>query len=113
MLGVTGLDLSMDEVISTMPVPDLGGDQVAMLLDQEGRVLLTSSERGIVSEVSMQDQRTKERRAVGVPALGEAIRAGSASGFIHEGNDLYLYAGLNAVPWTLVARVEASAFGID
>ncbi|MCO4770561.1 MAG: protein kinase [Deltaproteobacteria bacterium] len=113
LLGVTGLDLSMDEVIATMEVPDLGAAHVAMLLDEEGRVLLTSLEKGAASAVSMQGQRTKERHPVGVPELEHAVRAGTGSGFVRHGEDLYLYSALNAVPWTLVVQVDADTARIN
>jgi len=111
-VGVTGLDFSMDHVIATMEVPGMEGLQDAFLLDREGRILVSSREHGIKSEVSMQGHRTKERRPIGVAGLKEAARSGSASGFVLAGEDLYVFAALRSVPWLLVVRLDAASHGL-
>lgn len=112
-LGVAGLDMTMDHLIATMDVPGLRGDHTARLLDSEGGVLLTSMEVGMESKVSTEGNRTKKRSAIGVPALVAAARAGRASGFVLDGEDLHVFASLKSVPWTLVATVSAEAYGLE
>jgi hypothetical protein len=111
-VGVAGIDFSMDHVIATMEVPGMNGLQDAFLLDREGGVLVSSQERGVRSEVSMQGHRTKERRAIGVTGLEEAARSGSGSGFVLDGADLYVFGALRSVPWLLVVRLDASTHGL-
>ncbi len=112
-LGVAGLDLSMDQVIATIGVSGIEGLEHSLLVDREGRVLLSTLEEGLDSEVSIQGHRTKERAPIGVPELEEAARAGAPSGFVQQGGDLYVFAGLKNVPWMLVARIDAAAHGFD
>jgi len=112
-LGVTGLDMSMDHLIKTMDVPGLRGEHTARLLDSEGKVLLTSEEKGLASRVSMEDNRTKKRSALGIPALEAAAKAGRASGFVIEGDKLHVFASLKSVPWLLVATVTPERYGLD
>jgi len=111
-VGVAGLDFSMDHVIATMEVPGMDGLRDALLLDREGRILVSSRERGVKSEVSMQGHRTKELRPVGVAGLEEAARSGAASGFVLEGDDLYVFGALKSVPWLLVVRLDAGSHGL-
>jgi len=112
LLGVAGLDFSMDHLIATMAVPGMAGMEDALLIDRDGGILVSSLERGIKSEVSMQGHRTKERRPIGVAGLEAAARDGSASGFVLEGEDLYIFAALESVPWLLVTRLDAASHGL-
>ena len=89
----------------------MSGLRDALLLDRKGRILVRSAERGLKSEVSMQDHRTKELRPIGVTGLEQAARLGLASGFVLDQDDLYVFAALSSVPWLLVVRLDASAHG--
>jgi serine/threonine-protein kinase len=111
-VGVAGLDFSMDHLIATMEVAGIAGLEDALLIDREGDILVSSLERGIKSEVSMQGHRTKERRPIGVDGLAAAARRGSASGFVLDGDDLYVFAALGSVPWLLVVRLDAASHGL-
>jgi len=91
----------------------MSGLQDAFLLDREGLILVSSRERGIKSKVSMQGHRTKERRPIGVTGLAEAARRGSASGFVLDDEDLYVFGALKSVPWLLVVRLDAAIHGLN
>jgi serine/threonine-protein kinase len=108
-LGVAGADLSLDRVIDSMEVPGLEGLEEAYLLDDQGRLLVSSRERGVRTEVDVRGDRGKETRSIGVAALEARARAGSASGFVQAGDQLYVYAKLQALPWLLVVRLDAGA----
>jgi len=112
-LGVAGADLAMDRVIEEMSVPGLTGVRESMLLDGDGSVLVSSTERGVASELSIQDNRTKEKRSLDSPRLERQVRAGRTSGFVHAGDDLYVFSRLKAVPWVLTVRLDAAAHGLD
>ena len=53
LLGVAGLDLTMDTVIEEMNMPEVAGFKEAWLLDGEGRVVLSSTEKGIKTAVGL------------------------------------------------------------
>jgi len=81
LLGVAGLDLSMDTVIEQMDMPEVAGV-------------------------------TKELGALGIPELEEHAIKGTTSGFVMDGSDVLVFARLKALPWTLVARVDAVSHGL-
>jgi methyl-accepting chemotaxis protein len=110
-LGVAGADLSMNHVIEEMGVPGLEHVRESLLLDAQGGVLVSSAERGLASELSMQGGKTKERRSLSAPGLERQVRSSAASGFSLEGEDLYVFARLKTVPWVLAVRLDAPAHG--
>jgi len=109
-LGVAGLDWSLDELIDHMVVPGLDGVRESYLLDGRGRVVLSSKERGIRRGTG--EQNRKERTPVGVKDLERRAREGAASGFVQEGDDLYVFGRLEAMPWLLVVRLDPAPSGL-
>jgi len=55
LLGVAGLDLSMDTVIEQMDMPEVAGVKETWLMDESGRVLLSSEEKGTKTAVSVRN----------------------------------------------------------
>ena len=107
LLGVAGLDISMDTVIDEMEMPEVAGVKETWLLDELGRVLVSSEEKGRKSALSMSGNKTKALGVLGVPELeGHAVR-GTTSGFVMDETDVLVFARLKALPWILVARVDA------
>jgi len=113
LLGVAGADLSMDRVIEKMMVPGIDAVRESLLLDDRGNVLVSSTERGVASELSIQGNKTKDKRTLDSPGLVRQIRAGRTSGFALEGTDLYVFGRLKAVPWVLAVRLDAAAHGFS
>ena len=112
LLGVAGLDLSMDTVIEQMDMPEVAGVKETWLMDESGRVLLSSEEKGTKTAVSVRNNETKELGALGIPELEEHAIKGTTSGFVMDGSDVLVFARLKALPWTLVARVDAVSHGL-
>ena len=110
-LGVAGADLSMDHVIEEMVVPGLAGTRESLLLNGDGQVLVSSLERGQATGVSVQNNKTKDKDTITAPGLVRQIRAGRASGFSLEADDLYIFGRLKAVPWVLVVRMDPAIHG--
>ena len=108
-LGVAGLDWSLDELIDHMEVPGLVGVRETYILDHEGGVVLSSTERGVRPGTG--EQNAKERATVGVPELERQARAGGASGFVEGPDDLYVFARFEALPWLLVVRLDPAESG--
>ncbi|MDB4767002.1 serine/threonine protein kinase, partial [bacterium] len=112
LLGVAGLDLSMDTVIEEMEMPDVDGIKETWLMDDSGRVVLTSGEKGSRTAISMSGNRTKELGVLGIAELEEHAKKGTTSGFVMDGEDVLVFARLEALPWILVARVDARSHGL-
>jgi len=110
LIGVAGMDLSMDHVIEDMDVPEVTGLRETFLVGPDGEVLVRSSERGTRTDVEVAGKKETER--FGVAALEAHARDGTASGFVREGDDLYVFARLETVPWLLVIQLRADEQGL-
>ncbi len=111
-LGVAGLDISMDTVIQEMEMLDVGGVKETWMMDGEGRVVLSSRERGKKTEVATLGNKSKELGVLGIPELEAYARKGTTSGFVMDEGDVLVFARLKAVPWILVARIDANSHGL-
>ena len=112
LLGVAGLDLSMDTVIEQMQMPEVDGVKETWLMDDSGRVVLTSGEKGSRTTITMGGNKTKALGVLGIPELEAHARNGTTSGFVMDGEDVLVFARLEALPWILVARVDAVSHGL-
>ena len=112
LLGVAGLDLAMDTVIEKMDMPEVAGVKESWLLDGDGQVVLSSTEKGIKTEIGIGENKSKERLALGIPELEEHAKNGTTSGFVVDGPDVLVFARLEALPWTLVVRIDADSHGL-
>ena len=109
LLGVAGLDISMDTVIDEMDIPEIAGVKETWLLDDAGRVLVSSEEKGRKSALSMSGNRTKALGALGIPELEAHAKKGTTSGFVVDEGDVLVFARFKALPWVLVARIDSLA----
>jgi len=112
LLGVAGLDLSMDTVIEQMDMLDIEGVKETWLMDDSGRVVLSSEEKGRKTAISMGGNKTKELGDLGIPELEAHAKEGTTSGFVMDETDVLVFARLKALPWIMVARVDAVAHGL-
>ena len=112
LLGVAGLDLSMDTVIDQMDMPGVAGVKETWLMDNSGRVVLSSEEKGRKTAISTLGNKTKELGVLGIPELEAHAKEGTTSGFVIDGEDVLVFARLKALPWILVARVDAMSHGL-
>ena len=112
LLGVAGLDLAMDTVIEEMNMPEVAGVKEAWLLDSEGQIVLSSTEKGIKTAVDIGDNKSKERSALGISEIEEHAKKGTPSGFVVDGPDVLVFARFQALPWLLVVRIDADSHGL-
>ena len=82
-------------------------DIAKWLLDDAGRVLVSSEEKGRKSALSMSGNKTKALGVLGIPELETHARKGTTSGFVVDDSDVLVFARFKALPWILVARVDA------
>ncbi|MDC0293989.1 serine/threonine protein kinase [Mariniblastus sp.] len=112
LLGVAGLDISMDTVIDEMDIPEIAGVKETWLLDDSGRILVSSEEKGRKSALSMSGNKTKALGVLGIPELEAHAKKGTTSGFVADETDVLIFARLKALPWILVARVDSLSHGL-
>jgi len=112
LLGVAGLDLSMDTVIEQMDMPEVAGVKETWMMDASGRVVLSSEEKGHKTAITVGENKSKELGVLGIPELEEHAKKGTTSGFVMDGNDVLVFARLKAVPWILVARIDSDSHGL-
>ena len=74
--------------------------------------MLSSTEKGIKTAVGLDDNKSKERSVLGISELEEHTKKGTTSGFVVDGPDVLVFARLQALPWTLVVRVDADSHGL-
>jgi len=111
-LGVAGLDIAVDTVIDELEMPEVAGVKETWVMDGSGRVVLSSAEKGHKTEISTSGNKSKELGVLGIPELEEQARKGTTSGFVMDGEDVLVFARFKALPWILVARVDASSHGL-
>ncbi len=107
LLGVAGLDISMDTVIDEMDIPEIAGVKETWLLDDSGRVLVSSEEKGQKSALSTSGNKTKALGVLGIPELEAHAKKGTTSGFVEDEGDVLVFARFKALPWVLVARIDS------
>ena len=93
-------------------MPEVAGVKESWLLDGEGRVVLSSTEKGIKTAVDIGDNKSKERSVFEIPELEVHAQKGTPSGFVVDGPDVLVFARLQALPWTLVVRIDADSHGL-
>ena len=76
------------------------------------QVVLSSVEKGFKTAVGLDDNKSKERSVLGVSELEEHVKKGTTSGYVVDGPDVLVFARLKALPWTLVARIDADSHGL-
>jgi len=81
-------------------------------MDGSGKVVLSSEEKGRKTAVTMGGNKTKELGVLGIPELESHAVKGTTSGFVRDGEDVLVFARFKAVPWILVARVDALSHGL-
>ncbi len=113
LLGVAGLDLSMDTVIEQMDMPEIAGVKKTWLMDSSGRVVLSSEEKGRKTAVSMGGNKTKELGVLDIPELEAHAKEGTTSGFVMDDQDVLIFTRLKALPWILVARIDAESHNLN
>ena len=93
-------------------MPEVAGVKEAWLLDGEGRVVLSSTEKGIKTAVGLDDNKSKVRSVLWICELEEHTKNGTTSGFVVDGPDVLVFARLQALPWTLVIRIDADSHSL-
>ncbi|MCO4771921.1 MAG: hypothetical protein KDA24_17955, partial [Deltaproteobacteria bacterium] len=97
-------------VIEDMDVPGVSGLVETYLVGPDGKVLVRSSEHGTRTGVELAG--VKGSTDLGVPAIVGHAKNGTASGFVRQGNDLFVFARLETVPWLLVIELHADEHGL-
>ena len=103
LIGVSGIDMSLDEVINIMQ------GQKGYMLNENFEIMLQSSDQGqkISPEDAMKDNQEKTRNLFQDQVLLEELRRGKSNGviFYTNKNYSYVYAKLQFAPWTLVLEI--------
>ncbi len=97
----------MDTVIDEMDIPEIAGVKETWLLDDSGRVLVSSEEKGQKSALSTSGNKTKALGVLGIPELEAHAKKGTTSGFVEDEGDVLVFARFKALPWVLVARIDS------
>lgn len=109
LLGVVGIDVSLDVLLDVFEVPGLEHRHTTWLVDQDGMLVARSEERGLRESVGVHGNREREHRPIGVPSLERRLEAGTHNGAFVEGETLYVFAKIRALGWYLVVLLDAGA----
>lgn len=106
-LGVAGIELALDEVIDQMTALEQPGLRASYLLEDDGDILVDSARD---ADEAHEDGDYAE--LAHVPIGSEALRArlldGDPSGFVFDGDALYVYDQMTTLDWYYVVEVDAS-----
>lgn len=112
LLGVVGIDLSNDALIGLMNISHLKGWKGSYLLDSKGKLVTSSTDKGVITDVSLRGNRHKKHVTFDFPSVVERIRAGRVTGAMVIGDDLFAFAQLTSLGSFFVVRVDARAHGL-
>ncbi len=109
LLGVVGIDVSLDVLLDVLQVPGLEHQHTTWLVDREGMLVARSEEKGLREGVGVHGDQEKRRRPIGVPSLEQRLKAGTHNGAYVDGETLYVFAQIRALGWYLVVLLDADA----
>ena len=75
-------------------------------------MVLSSAEKGVKTAVGLDDNKSKGRSVLGIAELEKHVQKRTTSGFVVDGPDVLIFARLQALPWTLVVRIDADSHGL-
>jgi eukaryotic-like serine/threonine-protein kinase len=106
-IGVAGMDITLKRALAAFTKLGLEGVEDAYLVDSEARVLFGMDDLGRDDDVpaGSNDNRERVRPLLRIPGITESIREGDRLGFQRDGDDLYVFARMRMLDWTLVVRV--------
>ena len=103
LLGVSGIDMSLDEVIDIMQ------GHKGYMLNENLEIMLQSSDQGqrLSPEDAMKNNREKTRKLFQDQKLRTELQKGKTSGVVFNSKKgfAYVYAKLQFAPWTLVLEI--------
>jgi hypothetical protein len=106
-LGVAGIDLTFDYVIDHLLVPEGLPIESAYLLDESGRVVVDSNQRGSRGRGIGENQSLK-LEPFELPVVVDAVLEGR-SGYVESGRRLVIFYRLHALGWYYVVVGDAAA----
>lgn len=106
-VAVAGVEVTFDRVIDTLlSYPQLPGVRRALLVDEQGRVVVSSSQQGAEFDAGLHENQGLDLEPVPWPEVREAIVQGH-SGHHELGGDLILVERLDALGWSVVVEGDA------
>jgi eukaryotic-like serine/threonine-protein kinase len=106
-LGVAGIDLTFDYVIDHLLIPETLPIESAYLLDESGRVVVDSDQRGARGRGIGENQSLK-LEPFEHPAVVDAVLEGR-SGYVESRRSLVVFYRLHALGWYYVVVGDAAA----
>jgi eukaryotic-like serine/threonine-protein kinase len=108
-VGVAGLDLSVQQAIASLEIRGLADLEAVLLVESStGGVLLDTRESGGVHGHGLQRfvDDTNDLKPVESDELLAELSRGAPSGAVNDGDHAWIYTRLRSIEWVLVARVE-------
>lgn len=107
-LGVVGLDMSLGGVADLL---EMDGGERAYLVDDEGRVVVSTTQRGLNFGATTLNNEALARAPLQLPTVRQAIVDGQTSGLVTEDGRTVVWNRLTAVDWTYVVVLEPRDWG--
>ena len=108
LLGVVGLDFLVDSVLGQLEKNKPNDVQTMYLLDRNGDVLFSSLDKGVdVDTLKASDHnRSKEKVRFSESRVVAAVQKKQHQGILDGGRNVYVFARMQFVPWTLVYSMD-------
>ena len=110
LLGVVGLDFLVDSVLVQLEQHQPNDVQTMYLLDRNGDVLFSSLDKGATIEKlkATDKNRSKEKVRFSEVRVVAAVQKKQHQGILDDGKNVYVFARMQFVPWTLVYELNHS-----
>lgn len=115
LLAVVGLDFLVDSVLENLELDKPQHVKEVLLLNQQGEILVSSIDKGkqVDSLKKTDNNRSKTKTLLKQPQVLEAIQKGQKQGLVKEAKQVYVFARLQFVPWTLLYTFDESIWDLD
>jgi hypothetical protein len=109
-VGVAAEHLALDGLLASLTFDGVDGFRGWAILDAQGQVVLSTSERGWRTDPGLHDNRALVRTPFPVDEVRGAIAHGASDGIARSGDALVVYQRLDMLDWSLAITVAAAAY---
>lgn len=108
-LGVAGADVTLDDFLNYLHVPELKGWKRSLLVDEQGLILMDSDELGTETPIGVHKALPTKLPKLKIPVVSEGIANESPGGHTVIDDRIVVYSRLKLHGWYYVVFVDANA----
>ncbi len=109
-LGIAGMQLALDELLSRIALVGVEGFRESAVLDERGDVVFSTSERGRLLDAGVHENRTLARQPFAVAEVRAAVAHAARDGSARAGDAIVVYQRLASFEWWLAVTFAAASY---